>query len=146
MSRPDQDLSLRPNAVARTVRLGALLDLYGGLLTDRQQEFMRLHFLEDLSFGEISGEYDVSRQAVHDAVKNAEAALENYEAKLGLLAKADQGAAPAAANAEALGALADGLAALHAKIQRSGGVIYNGEAIGRELADLIDQLRAQLGK
>ena len=62
-----------------------LLDLYGGLLTKKQQRFTKMHFEDDLSFGEIAREFGVSRQAVYDAVKHAEEGLERYEQKLGLL-------------------------------------------------------------
>lgn len=62
-----------------------LLDLYGGLLTKKQQRFTKMHFEDDLSFGEIAREFGVSRQAVYDAVKHAEESLERYEQKLGLL-------------------------------------------------------------
>lgn len=69
----------------RHVRIGLLLDLYGNLLTDRQRDFVRLHYDEDQSFGEIAQGKGVSRQAVHDAVKHAEKSLEQYERKLRLL-------------------------------------------------------------
>lgn len=62
-----------------------LLDFYGPLLTPRQQELMRAYYLEDLSLAEIAGEDGVSRQAVHDLIKRSEAALHEYEAKLGLV-------------------------------------------------------------
>jgi predicted DNA-binding protein YlxM (UPF0122 family) len=41
----------------------------------------------DLSFSEIADESNISRQAVYDLVKRAEALLEQYETKLGLVAK-----------------------------------------------------------
>lgn len=69
----------------RHVRIGLLLDLYGNLLTERQREFVILHYDEDQSFGEIALGKGVSRQAVHDAVKHAEKSLEQYERKLRLL-------------------------------------------------------------
>lgn len=72
--------------IPRVVRIGELLDLYGDLLTEKQREFMKLHYADDLSLGEIAREYHVSRQAVHDAVKHAERTLEYYEAHLGYLA------------------------------------------------------------
>ena len=71
--------------IPRYARVGLLLDLYGALLTERQRSFVQLHFNEDHSFGEIAREHSVSRQAVHDAVKHAENALESYESKLHLL-------------------------------------------------------------
>jgi predicted DNA-binding protein YlxM (UPF0122 family) len=73
----------------KMVRIGHLLELYGPLLTDHQQRFLRLHYNEDFSFGEIAGEYAISRQAVYDTVKNGEAQLEEYERKLGHLTCGD---------------------------------------------------------
>lgn len=65
--------------------MALLFDFYGPLLTPRQQELMRAYYLEDLSLAEIAGEDGVSRQAVHDLIKRAEAALQEYEEKLGFL-------------------------------------------------------------
>ena len=48
---------------------------------------MNLYYLEDLSLGEIAGEYGVSRQAVYDNVRRTEAMLEDYELKLNLFTK-----------------------------------------------------------
>jgi uncharacterized protein len=62
-----------------------LFDFYGPLLTPRQQQLIRAYYLEDLSLAEIAGEDGVSRQAVHDLIKRAEALLVEYEEKLGLL-------------------------------------------------------------
>jgi predicted DNA-binding protein YlxM (UPF0122 family) len=66
---------------------GQLLDAYGGLLTERQRQFMRLHFEEDLSFSEIAREFSISRQAVHDAVKHAVQTLKSLEDNLQLVAR-----------------------------------------------------------
>ena len=73
--------------IARAVRIGRLLETYGPLLTERQREFVRLHYHEDLSFGEIARDASVSRQAVHDAVRQAETAMEHYETSLRLLGR-----------------------------------------------------------
>lgn len=64
-----------------------LLDVYGELLTERQREFMRLHFEEDLSFSQIARDYHISRQAVHDSVKHAIESLRNFERVLGLVGR-----------------------------------------------------------
>lgn len=64
-----------------------LFDFYGQLLTDRQRQAMELYHEENLSLSEIAEEFSISRQGVHDALKNAEKALDQYESKLGLVAK-----------------------------------------------------------
>ena len=57
------------------VRIGWLLDFYGGLLTGRQRQMLASYYDEDLSLAEIAQEQGVSRQAVHDALRRGEAAL-----------------------------------------------------------------------
>ena len=64
-----------------------LVDAYGGLLTDKQQQALALTYNEDYSLGEIAELLGISRQAVFDNLRRAEALLENYEAKLGLIAR-----------------------------------------------------------
>ncbi|MBT9133901.1 MAG: hypothetical protein DDT37_00714 [Firmicutes bacterium] len=77
--------------VPEFVRMGLLLDFYGGLLTERQLLACRLYFAENLSLGEIASELGISRQAVHDTVRRAEAALLSYEEKLQLVARFEKG-------------------------------------------------------
>lgn len=69
----------------RFARVNLLYDFYGPLLTERQRRFMELHYQQDLSLGEIAAASGVTRQAVYDALRRAEAALEEYEEKLGLV-------------------------------------------------------------
>lgn len=69
----------------RMLLVGRLFDLYGALLTARQQDCIRMHYLEDLSLAEIADEFGVSRQAVHDILNRAEQTLVRYEEKLHLL-------------------------------------------------------------
>lgn len=66
-------------------RMNELLDFYGPLLTDKQQEVLRLHYEMDWSLAEIAEHMGITRQAVHDIDKRAEAALEDYERRLGLV-------------------------------------------------------------
>ncbi len=73
--------------LAKTTRINFLFDFYQSLLTDKQRLYMQLYYLEDLSLGEIAGEYGVSRQAVYDNVRRTEAMLEDYETKLNLFSK-----------------------------------------------------------
>ncbi len=67
------------------VRIAFLLDFYGNLLTEKQRQMLKLHFEEDLSLSEIGSLCDISRAAVHDALKRGLAQLEDYESKLGLV-------------------------------------------------------------
>ena len=67
------------------MRLVRLYDIYGGLLTDKQQKCMEMHFYNDLSLSEIADEYGVSRQAIYDLIKRAGQILERYENRLKLL-------------------------------------------------------------
>lgn len=68
----------------RTVEMAYLLDFYGPLLTERQRRLCDLYWGHDLSLSEIAAEAGVSRQAVHDLLRRATAALQAYEEKLGL--------------------------------------------------------------
>lgn len=71
------------------MRFGRLFDIYGGLLTEKQQQCLGLYFYDDLSLSEVGDELGVSRQAVHDLLKRVEQTLEKYESKLHLLAKSE---------------------------------------------------------
>ena len=46
-----------------------LYDFYGQLLTERQRDFVELYYGQNLSLGEIAGEFNVTRQSVHDTLK-----------------------------------------------------------------------------
>ena len=67
-----------------------LLDFYGSLLSDRKQEVVRFYHEDNLSLSEIAEELGVSRNAVYDALKKAEAQLAEYERKLGLVQKYEE--------------------------------------------------------
>src|SRR5699024_704945 len=61
-----------------------LYDLYQSLLTDKQQKYIELYYLEDFQFSEIAEEMNVTRQAVYDNLKRSRDMLEQYEATLGM--------------------------------------------------------------
>lgn len=71
-----------------TFRRTMLLDFYGELLTDKQREYYDLHYNSDLSLYEIAEQSGVSRQAVWDTIRRADAILSQTEEKLGFAAKA----------------------------------------------------------
>lgn len=63
-----------------------LLDMYGGLLTDKARETLSLYLNEDFSITEIAEELKVSRQAIHDSLQRSLEHLENFEKQLGVVA------------------------------------------------------------
>jgi len=73
--------------IEKMIRVGRLYDIYGALLTEHQRKCLELHYLQDLSLGEIAAELGVSRQAINDILRRAEESLEQYEEKLKLLAQ-----------------------------------------------------------
>lgn len=68
-------------------RIMLLYDFYGALLSRRQREATELYYEDNLSLAEIAEEFGITRQGVYDAVKSAEKSLEEYEEKLGLVAR-----------------------------------------------------------
>ena len=48
--------------------ISTLRAYYGALITEKQNEWLRLHYDEDISLGEIAELYSVSRQAVLDGI------------------------------------------------------------------------------
>ena len=73
----------------RTHYMNTLYDLYGRLLTAKQQHYMEQYFCEDWSLGEIAEADGVTRQAVYDNICRSETILKKYEAHLGLANKQD---------------------------------------------------------
>lgn len=71
----------------KTVRMNSLFDFYQPLLTNKQRLYLERYYLDDFSLGEISEEFNVSRQAVYDNIRRTETMLEEYEEKLGLYKK-----------------------------------------------------------
>ena len=66
-----------------SVEIGTLCAIYGGMLTDRQLEALELHYMEDLSLGEIAQQLGVSRQNVHELITRSAEKLRGYEAAIG---------------------------------------------------------------
>jgi len=72
--------------IDKVARVGLLYDIYGGLLTARQQNVVELYYFDDWSLSEVAETVNVSRQAVYDNLRRAEELLERYERELRVLA------------------------------------------------------------
>ena len=72
------------------LRQAMLLDFYGELLTERQRLCFDLHYNEDLSLSEIAEQCGISRQGVWDNIRRAESAMEDIEAKTGLVRRFEE--------------------------------------------------------
>jgi len=79
-----------PERLEKSVEIGTLCAFYGGLLTQRQQDALRLHYEEDLSLGEIAEELEVSRQNVHELITRSVQKLRRYEEALGAMRRAEE--------------------------------------------------------
>lgn len=73
--------------MADKAELSLLLDYYGAFLTERQRELTRMSADLDMSLSEIADEVGISRQAVRDSLARAASQLEDFESKLGVLAR-----------------------------------------------------------
>ena len=67
--------------------IATLRSYYGALLTEKQNDMLKMHYDEDLSLAEIAEIYGVSRQAVADSLAKGEKSLREYDEKLNLINK-----------------------------------------------------------
>lgn len=74
-------------SLEKIVQKGELLDIYGKLLTKRQRECLELYYDENLTLAEIAEHFNISRQAVHDAMRHGEEQLYTYEKELNIVTK-----------------------------------------------------------
>ena len=66
----------------KIVRQGLLYDFYGELLTEHQRLIYEKAVYEDLSLKELSEEYGITRQGIHDLIRRCDRILSEYESKL----------------------------------------------------------------
>lgn len=69
----------------KTEAINELLDLYLPLLTDKQQQALKLVYQEDMSMQEAASLLGISKQAVHFNIQSALKHIEKLEASLHLL-------------------------------------------------------------
>ena len=78
---------LKVNNMKERLYLINLYDLYGNLLTDKQQTYFEEYYFNNLSLSEMSDLYNVSRSAIGKSLKEIETKLNNYEDKINIYSK-----------------------------------------------------------
>lgn len=73
----------------KAIYLNNLFDLYGALLTEKQQQIFKCYYFDDISLSEIGEIYFISKQAVKDCLDKVEKILNDYEQKLKIKSKLD---------------------------------------------------------
>jgi len=71
----------------KIIERNLLFDFYGELLTEHQKDIYRSAVYEDLSLSELSEQFGITRQGVHDLMKRCDKILTSYEDKLHLIEK-----------------------------------------------------------
>lgn len=71
--------------MAKDLKFSALLDVYGGMLTDKQREMLDFYYNDDLSLSEIASNEGISRQGVRDSIKRGEESLLELDQKIGMV-------------------------------------------------------------
>ena len=69
----------------KIVQQGILYDFYGELLTEHQRKIYESAVFEDLSLTELSEEYGITRQGVHDLIKRCTKTMQGYEDRLHMI-------------------------------------------------------------
>ena len=76
--------------MAKNLDVIILFDIYGELLTKKQQDFISYYYNDDLSLAEIAENEGITRQGVRDAIKRAETQLFTFEEHIGLNARLEK--------------------------------------------------------
>lgn len=66
----------------KDLSISKLNDVYGSLLTAKQNELIKQFYDDDLSLGEIAENEGITRQAAHDTINKGVVALKKYESEL----------------------------------------------------------------
>ena len=70
-----------------TIYLSTLFDYYGVLLTDKQRLYFEDYYFNNLSLSEIAENYEITRNAVYNQLREAREKLEHYDKILELSIK-----------------------------------------------------------
>jgi uncharacterized protein len=127
------------------IRINLLFDYYGELLTEKQKQFLTLHYFQDQTLPEIASQFmnpennkPLSRQAVFDSIKHAIDSLEEYDQKLGWI-KEDE------SNRAQLKKIGSQIKKLSDRIKNED-IIYDGDKIAQTLQEIEKQLNQIAGE
>ena len=67
-----------------------LSTFYGKLLTEKQYEFIDDYYNNDLSLSEIAENYEITRNAIHNQLRETKEKLEHYDKVLQLSTKQEK--------------------------------------------------------
>lgn len=67
-----------------------LYDFYSELFNEKQKRYFEDYYFNNLSLGEMSENFNLSRNAIHKSIKMIEEKLYFYEEKLGLYKKREE--------------------------------------------------------
>jgi predicted DNA-binding protein YlxM (UPF0122 family) len=73
--------------VEKKSRIKELMDVYPGLLTEKEKRVLKLYMNPGVSGSDVARELEVSRQAVHDHIKRALDRMESCEQTVNFLSK-----------------------------------------------------------
>lgn len=76
--------------LTKKIELINLFNIYQNILTESQKKYFYEHIFLDLSLSELSENYNVSRNAIFLAIKNATKKMIDYENKLNILKKTNE--------------------------------------------------------
>ena len=80
-------LTEREIFMEKNIKLSMLLEIYGNLLTLKQQDLLDLYYNQNLSLSEIADDAGITRQGVRKIIVDGEKRLLDYETKLHILDK-----------------------------------------------------------
>ena len=76
--------------MAKNLDVILLFDIYGEMLTQKQQDFICYYYNDDLSLAEIAESTGISRQGVRDNIVRAENTLREVERKTGVVKRFEE--------------------------------------------------------
>lgn len=71
----------------KNLNISLLLDFYGDILSERQNDMLDMYYNEDFSLAEIAEKFEISRQGVRSVLKKGETILIDMEEKLHLASR-----------------------------------------------------------